>query len=869
MKKMLLAAIFLIAGTVALGQNAPITFQVVDSTFAETDVELKGSWVKATGVYDSGWDGGAVQQMYDDGTNGDATASDNIWTLIVDLVPDGGANTWQWGAQNGDGAWLIEGPNPEFTVTDATPQTLTYVIPPIEGVTATITFQADMTDMINLEGFNDTDHTIEVRGGFNGWAGGDALAPDLLDPTLYTLDVDITEVAGTDIEWKFHATPDSLWNNNGWETAANRVFTFDGTNQVLDVAAPVIIAAGQPLTADATLEFSIEWIDGTLNANTEEAFPVAPDTIVVNGTFNGGWFTWGDCMTGCEAPAGSEMARLTDTDADGIYTGTLVLATGHSNLITWKMGAHYPGIDSLAAVSPNGAIDNEAGFGTDRVTRIPVDGGAVPIVDKFGSNNPDNPWLQLALITFTVVDSTFSETDIELKGSWNKTTGEYDSGWDGGAVQQMYDDGTNGDATSGDNIWTLAVDLVPDGGANTWQWGAQNGDGAWLIEGPNPEFTVVDATPQALSYTIPPIAGVTATITFQADMTDMINLEGFNDTDHTIEVRGGFNGWAGGDVLAADLLDPTLYTLALDITEEAGTDIEWKFHATPDSAWNNNGWETAANRTFTFDGTDITLDATAPVIIAAGQPLTADATLEFSIAWLEGTLNANTDAAFAATPDTIVVNGTFNGGWFTWGDCMSGCEAPAGSEMPRLTDDNSDGIYTGSLVLASGHTNLMTWKMGAHYPGIDSLAYVSSNGAIDNEAGFGTDRVTRIPVTGGIVAVVDTFGSNNVNNPWLGIHQVGAYLPEKFALLGNYPNPFNPETQILFELDMTADVTVAVYDLLGRQVSILHQAMSQPGRYSIGWQGRDQVGRSVPSGVYIYRITANRRVLTGKMLLLK
>jgi hypothetical protein len=94
-------------------------------------------------------------------------------------------------------------------------------------------------------------------------------------------------------------------------------------------------------------------------------------------------------------------------------------------------------------------------------------------------------------------------------------------------------------------------------------------------------------------------------------------------------------------------------------------------------------------------------------------------------------------------------------------------------------------------------------------------------------------------------------------------------VPNAFSLKGNYPNPFNPSTNIAFNLDVRSDVTVTVYSLLGAEVATLHNGIMQPGLQSVKWNGNDSHGAQVASGVYVYRVEAQDRALTGKMMLLK
>jgi len=94
-------------------------------------------------------------------------------------------------------------------------------------------------------------------------------------------------------------------------------------------------------------------------------------------------------------------------------------------------------------------------------------------------------------------------------------------------------------------------------------------------------------------------------------------------------------------------------------------------------------------------------------------------------------------------------------------------------------------------------------------------------------------------------------------------------VPSKFALKGNYPNPFNPSTNIAFTMDYTSKVTLKVYSLLGEEVATINGGLLNPGRHEITWNGVDNLGNAVSSGVYIYRIEAGNKALTGKMMLLK
>ncbi len=78
--------------------------------------------------------------------------------------------------------------------------------------------------------------------------------------------------------------------------------------------------------------------------------------------------------------------------------------------------------------------------------------------------------------------------------------------------------------------------------------------------------------------------------------------------------------------------------------------------------------------------------------------------------------------------------------------------------------------------------------------------------------------------------------------------------PRRFALSQNYPNPFNPSTTLSFQLPVSADVRLVIYDILGREVVELVDRHLAPGDHQVIWEGKSQGGRELPSGIYIARL---------------
>jgi hypothetical protein len=81
-------------------------------------------------------------------------------------------------------------------------------------------------------------------------------------------------------------------------------------------------------------------------------------------------------------------------------------------------------------------------------------------------------------------------------------------------------------------------------------------------------------------------------------------------------------------------------------------------------------------------------------------------------------------------------------------------------------------------------------------------------------------------------------------------------LPEDFSVSQNFPNPFNPETEITFGLPERSTVKITILDLLGREVMTLTNAEYRAGYQRVRWDGTDSNGNKIGSGIYFYRITA-------------
>ena len=94
-------------------------------------------------------------------------------------------------------------------------------------------------------------------------------------------------------------------------------------------------------------------------------------------------------------------------------------------------------------------------------------------------------------------------------------------------------------------------------------------------------------------------------------------------------------------------------------------------------------------------------------------------------------------------------------------------------------------------------------------------------------------------------------------------------LPESFSLGQNYPNPFNPVTNIPFTIAVPSYVQISIYNLLGEKVSVLESRWFDMGQFHVQWNGKDEDGNQLSTGVYIYSLESAEFRQAKKLILLK
>ena len=418
---------------------------------------------------------------------------------------------------------------------------------------------------------------------------------------------------------------------------------------------------------------------------------------------------------------------LTDEDGDDIYEWSGLIAEG-----TWQTKITFNGNWDQDPCGGNIA------FASDGVTET-------VIRYNFATNETIVEALAppTATITFVVDDSNGqSHTGFYLKGTFNVETGNFDIGWNGGAETAMLDDGTNGDAVAGDHIFTFAVDLIADGGSNSWEWGVNDVDHQW-IDG-NWTFQILDETPQTLTYTVPFGISQDVTVTFQVDMTVQLPVE-------SMFVAGDFTNWSEAPIQMYDDDLDNIYTVDVLFPALSAYDHQFKFIK------NGTDWENVSNRTFTIDDLNATqvLDAVYFNDEEPIPPTAQDVTVTFQVdmSQLDPTAYAN----------GVAVQGS-----------VDPLDWSAGSNL--LADPEADAIYWVDVLFPAGSVRDVEFKFTScddaviwNWENIDNRTF-----SIDDTV---TEQIIDVVYWSNLAPVPDVFFSEYIegssNNKALEIYNAG------------------------------------------------------------------------------------------------
>ncbi len=173
--------------------------------------------------------------------------------------------------------------------------------------------------------------------------------------------------------------------------------------------------------------------------------------------------------------------------------------------------------------------------------------------------------------------------------------------------------------------------------------------------------------------------------------------------------------------------------------------------------------------------------------------------------------------------DNVMLQGAFMQPWLSF-------ESDEGMVGPGMTDSLIYFVQDNGLELGS-------------YPGV---LHISSNDPVTPEV--------EIPVILNVIALAT---------------EESLQLPSEYALHDNIPNPFNPTTTIQYDIPVSGNIEISIFDVMGRKVTTLINTIVIPGHHQVHWNGKNHAGMDMPSGMYFASMTTPGKTQTIKMLLMK
>jgi len=705
----------------------------------------------------------------------------------------------------------------------------------------------------------------------------------------------------------------SLDNEAGF--AQNRDFMID------DVAATFVLdgLCFGSQNSDATLPFPgvclgpelfiSEYIEGSSSNKAIEIYNGTGADVdlagySVQGTNNG--TLWGDGGERDVALEGTLMAgdvyviAADQANEDILAVADLILA--------YESPVHHNGDDGIALLKNGSFIDF---IGVDGVD--PGDGWAVAgVADatkdhtlirkdhvmegnvwgySVGTNAEDSEWIVMDqdftgslgshpyvmgnAVTFSV-DMSFQTTlgafvpgtdVLDVAGSFN--------GWAGGDML------TDDDA---DGIYEGTF-MIPSGDIEYKFRINSNWDTSENID--NRMYTVVDGEnviPTVWYGNQEPVGTTDVEVFIQVDMTVQLLNGNFDPgSGDLIVIRGShenYGNWGGAIEMQLDPEQTNVYTHLSSFTEvPVGSGQEYKFVILTGGDVDAAIWEGSPNRTWAASGEEPDLDENGfgeilqPVAYFADvtpddiitQDVTVTFNLDISSAYhaleagdtLVDTQTGSDDITMWSEVNGVAINGILSQ-WWDWGNDVTCVGEWA------MTQTDAEGFkYSYSYLYTAGQAKAQQVKFG-----INSL---------DNEAGFAQNRDFMIDDAAATYEMDEMcFGEQNtdtalpfpVNCAPVSIASMPG-IPTSYALSQNYPNPFNPTTTINIALPEASNVDLTIYNSRGQEVRNLKTAYLNAGNYSVTWDGLDNSGNSIPSGLYIYKLTAGTNNFSKKMLMLK
>jgi hypothetical protein len=406
-----------------------------------------------------------------------------------------------------------------------------------------------------------------------------------------------------------------------------------------------------------------------------------------------------------------------------------------------------------------------------------------------------------------------------------------------------------------------------------------NGDGSCAcgVQNGGPVQATILTTPPGLGVTVDGMS-YTAPASFPWDAGEMHTV-----SVDSVQVRPDsqlvFSHWSDGGARTHDITMPpgsvsfrATYDLLLaapqiteikDVPDDQGgvVNVSWRAPYTDDPLATNPIAEYVVYRSSAVPGgPPATYDSVVAVPAAAASQYTTDVpTLVDSTAWF-GTWQTRLFVRARTSLDSLFYDSSIDSGY-------SVDNIPPGEPQS----------FTVSYNVPEG--TKLTWKNPTDQDFVSTSVYRSTDPdfvpGVANRVNFvgdstWVDNIADAYLYSYKIAAVDDAGNESSPiSPTLVTGVEGSRVPNAVTLFQNAPNPFNPTTRIDFALPSPEFAEVLIFDVQGRLVRRLYSGRAPQGLTSVRWNGDNDHGQSVGSGVYFYRLRAGKDVLTKKMVLLK
>lgn len=200
--------------------------------------------------------------------------------------------------------------------------------------------------------------------------------------------------------------------------------------------------------------------------------------------------------------------------------------------------------------------------------------------------------------------------------------------------------------------------------------------------------------------------------------------------------------------------------------------------------------------------------------------------------------------------------------WFAIDSALALIDFNLDVQNVHLSPSNQNLLY--ASLLSQGQIYTSTYSPGG--------LYITSNGGISWRRVFNgaSLEIKFDPHNSNQLYLATKAGILSVKeNEILSVKKTKNYRPNEINLYQNYPNPFNPQTTIRYEVKRNGDIVIRLFNILGKEVRKYQREISRPGEYEIRWDGKDENGQDVSSGVYFYRLETSSFTITKKLLLMR